>query len=64
MSQPPPQFVRFPFYTEDGEDRCEEVAEELRSLVSAIDGTAPAYDGFWATFCGDVAIGDYADWDT
>ncbi|MEU1466249.1 SUKH-4 family immunity protein [Streptomyces sp. NPDC005727] len=55
--------ARFPVYTEDGEDECEEVAQELRELLSPIDGTARAYDGFWDTFCEDMAIGDYADWD-
>ncbi|MFB7114503.1 SUKH-4 family immunity protein [Streptomyces sp. NPDC056291] len=55
--------ARFPFYAEGDEERCEEVAEELRALVSGIDGTALADDGFWETFCDDVGIGDYADWD-
>lgn len=55
--------ARFPFYAEDDEERFEEAAEELRELVSGIDGTALANDGFWETFCDDVAIGDYADWD-
>jgi hypothetical protein len=36
------------------------VAEELRDLVSGIDETALVHDGFWETFCDDVAIGDYA----
>ncbi|MGW4519206.1 hypothetical protein ACWEO4_46845, partial [Streptomyces sp. NPDC004393] len=48
---------------EDDEDRYEEVAEELRDLISDIDKTALADNGFWETFCDDVAIGDYADWD-
>ncbi|MFE5407040.1 SUKH-4 family immunity protein [Streptomyces sp. NPDC056580] len=55
--------ARHPFYTEDGEDECEEVAQELRALLCNIDGTALAFDGFWDSFCEDVAIGDYADWD-
>ncbi|KUN17650.1 hypothetical protein AQJ11_37980 [Streptomyces corchorusii] len=55
--------ARFPFYAEGDEERFEEVAEELRELVSGIDGTALADNGFWETFCDDVAIGDYADWD-
>ncbi|EMF56494.1 SUKH-4 family immunity protein [Streptomyces bottropensis] len=55
--------ARFPFYAEGDEERCEEVAEELRDLVSRIDETALVHDGFWETFCDDVAIGDYADWD-
>ncbi|MGW2964872.1 SUKH-4 family immunity protein [Streptomyces sp. NPDC001220] len=54
--------ARFPFYADD-EEGFEEVAEELRELVSGIDGTAFADNGFWETFCDDVAIGDYADWD-
>ncbi|MFF7039612.1 SUKH-4 family immunity protein [Streptomyces massasporeus] len=53
---------RFPFYAEGDEERCEEVAEELRHLVSGIDETALVPNGFWETFCDDVAIGDYADW--
>ncbi|MFE5589589.1 SUKH-4 family immunity protein [Streptomyces sp. NPDC056549] len=55
--------ARFPFYAEDDEERCEEVAEELRELVIGIDETALADDGFWETFCDDVAMGDYPDWD-
>ncbi|MET8767435.1 SUKH-4 family immunity protein [Streptomyces sp. NPDC004658] len=53
----------FPFYAEDDEEGFEEVAEELRELISGIDATALAGDGFWETFCDDVAIGDYADWE-
>ncbi|MFD9513176.1 SUKH-4 family immunity protein [Streptomyces mirabilis] len=55
--------ARFPFHAEGDEERCEEVAEELRDLVSCIDETALVHNGFWETFCDDVAIGDYADWD-
>jgi hypothetical protein len=55
--------ARFPFYAEGDEERCEEVAEELRDLVSGIDETALAHKGFWEMFCDDVAMGDYADWD-
>jgi hypothetical protein len=55
--------ARFPFYAEDDEERFEEVADELRDLVSGMDETALVHDGFWETFCDDVAIGDYADWD-
>ncbi|MET8270747.1 SUKH-4 family immunity protein [Streptomyces sp. NPDC005096] len=55
--------ARFPFYAEGGEERWEEVAEELRDLVSGIDETALVNNGFWETFCDDVAMGDYADWD-
>ncbi|MFD4594657.1 SUKH-4 family immunity protein [Streptomyces rubiginosohelvolus] len=55
--------ARFPFYADGDGEGFEEVAEELRELVSGIDGTALANDGFWETFCDDVAIGDYADWD-
>ncbi|MEW2513782.1 SUKH-4 family immunity protein [Streptomyces sp. NPDC046870] len=51
--------TRFPFYAEG----FEAVAEELRELISGIDATALAGDGFWETFCYDVAIGDYADWE-
>lgn len=55
--------ARFPFYTDGDEDRYEEVAEELRGLLFGIDETALAHNGFWETFCDDVAIGDYSDWD-
>ncbi|MEV2211323.1 SUKH-4 family immunity protein [Streptomyces sp. NPDC050997] len=55
--------ARFPFYAEGDEERCEEVAEELRDLVLGIDETALVHNGFWETFCDDVAIGDYVDWD-
>ncbi|MFE2011311.1 SUKH-4 family immunity protein [Streptomyces sp. NPDC059491] len=55
--------ARFPFYAEGDEERCGEVAEELRVLVSGIDETALAGNGFWETFCDDVAMGDYPDWD-
>ncbi|MER6432111.1 SUKH-4 family immunity protein [Streptomyces sp900105245] len=54
--------ARFPFCAE-ADERCEEVAEELRDLLSGIDGTALSGDGFWQTFCDDVATGNYADWD-
>ncbi|MGC4950344.1 SUKH-4 family immunity protein [Streptomyces sp. DT224] len=54
---------RFPFYADRDEDRYEEVAEELRDLILGIDDTALADNGFWETFCDDVAIGDYTDWD-
>ncbi|MET7567295.1 SUKH-4 family immunity protein [Streptomyces sp. NPDC005492] len=55
--------ARFPFYAEGDEGRYEEAAEELRDLVASIDDTALVHNGFWDTFCDDVAIGDYADWD-
>ncbi|MGW4698941.1 SUKH-4 family immunity protein [Streptomyces sp. NPDC004285] len=55
--------ARFPFSAEGDEESCGEVAEELRDLVSGIDDTALADNGFWETFCDDVAMGDYADWD-
>ncbi|MET7858184.1 SUKH-4 family immunity protein [Streptomyces sp. NPDC005318] len=55
--------ARFPFYADGDEDRYEEVAEELRGLLFGIDETALAHNGFWETFCDDVAIGDYSDWD-
>lgn len=53
----------FPFYAERDEDRCEEVAEELRGLVSGIDETTVVHNGFWESFCDDVAIGDSAEQD-
>ncbi|GAB2736418.1 hypothetical protein [Streptomyces bullii] len=55
--------ARFPFCAEGDEERCGEVAEELRDLVSGIDETARVHNGFRETFCDDVAIGDHADWD-
>lgn len=51
--------ARFPFRP-DGD---EEEAEELRGLLVGIDETALAHNGFWETFCDDVAMGNYADWD-
>ncbi|MFD4319854.1 SUKH-4 family immunity protein [Streptomyces sp. NPDC058548] len=54
--------ARFPFYAE-GDEETYEVAEELRDLLSGIDETALVPDGFWETFCDDVEMGDYADWD-
>ncbi|WP_328539138.1 SUKH-4 family immunity protein [Streptomyces sp. NBC_00344] len=51
--------ARFPFYADGDEDGYEEVAEELRDLISSIDETALADSGFWETFCDDVAIGDF-----
>ncbi|WP_234323023.1 SUKH-4 family immunity protein [Streptomyces sp. NRRL S-350] len=42
---------RFPFYADGDEDRYEEVAEELRDLISGIDETALADNGFWETSC-------------
>lgn len=55
--------ARFPFYADGDEDRYEAAAEELRDLISGIDETAFADNGFWETFCDDVAMGDYEDWD-
>jgi hypothetical protein len=55
--------ARFPFYKDGDEDRYEEVAEELRGILFGIDESALAHNGFWDTFCDDVAIGDYSDWD-
>ncbi|WP_328665756.1 SUKH-4 family immunity protein [Streptomyces sp. NBC_00328] len=55
--------ARFPFDVDGDEDAYEAVAEELRDLISGIDETALVHDGFWETFCDDVAIGDYPDWD-
>ena len=53
--------ARFPFYSEDDEpEQFEEVAEELRHIISVIDESALGNDGFWRTFADDVAIGDYA----
>ncbi|MFC9699337.1 SUKH-4 family immunity protein [Streptomyces sp. NPDC056943] len=54
--------ARFPFHAE-GDEETYEVAEELRDLLSGIDETALVPDGFWETFCDDVEMGDYADWD-
>ncbi|MFI5759294.1 SUKH-4 family immunity protein, partial [Streptomyces sp. NPDC051569] len=55
--------ARFPFYADGDEDRYEAIADDLRDLISGIDETALVHNGFWETFCDDVAIGDYADWD-
>lgn len=55
--------ARFPFYADGDDEGCKERADELRGLVASIDETALVRDGFWETFCDDVAIGDYADWD-
>lgn len=54
--------ARFPFYEEDEEDRFQEVADELRRLLAALDTTALADNGLWETLCDDVAMGDYANW--
>jgi hypothetical protein len=55
---------RFPFYEEgEEEERLEEVAEEVRGIIAAIDDTALVHNGFWQTMCEDVAMGDYASWD-
>lgn len=55
--------ARFPFYADSDDEDCAERAKELRALVFGIDETALVRDAFWDTFCDDVAIGDYADWD-
>ncbi|MFF3663349.1 SUKH-4 family immunity protein [Streptomyces olivochromogenes] len=55
--------ARFPFCADRDEDSYEEEAEKLRDLISGIDETALVHNGFWETFCDDVAIGDYTDWD-
>ncbi|MFJ8657628.1 hypothetical protein [Streptomyces sp. NPDC093795] len=52
--------ARFPFYEADEEESCQEVADELRELISVLDGSAVVRAGFWETFCDDVAMGDYA----
>ncbi|WP_406054805.1 SUKH-4 family immunity protein [Streptomyces sp. NBC_01077] len=54
--------ARFPFYAEGAEETYD-VAKELRDLLTGIDETALVPDGFWETFCDDVEMGDYADWD-
>ncbi|MBY8876855.1 SUKH-4 family immunity protein [Actinacidiphila acidipaludis] len=55
--------ARFPFYREDeGAERFERVADELRGLIAGVDETALTHDGFWDGLCEDVALGDYADW--
>lgn len=48
--------ARFPFYA-DEEKRCEEVADELRDLISRSHQPPLAHNGFWETFCDDVSIG-------
>jgi hypothetical protein len=55
--------ARLPFHAEGEKDTREEVAEELRDLLSRIDATPLVHNGFWETFCDDVAIEDHADWD-
>jgi hypothetical protein len=55
--------ARFPFYEEGEEDRFQEVADELRRLLAALDDTALAHNGLWETMCDDVAMGDYAGWE-
>ncbi|MFC1407814.1 SUKH-4 family immunity protein [Streptacidiphilus sp. N1-12] len=53
----------FPFYQEDQEENFQEVADELRRLLAALDDTALADNGLWETLCDDVAMGDYANWE-
>ncbi|MGW4569257.1 hypothetical protein ACWEN3_45360 [Streptomyces sp. NPDC004561] len=48
--------ARFPFYEEDEEDRFQEVADELRRLLAALDANALADNGLWETLCDDVAM--------
>lgn len=55
--------ARIPFYAEGDKDRYEEVAEKLRDHISGIGETAFVHNGFWETFCDDVAVGNHADWD-
>ncbi len=55
---------RFPFYDEDEDDeKFQEAADEIRGIITAIDDTAFVHNGFWHTFCEDVALGDYSTWD-
>ena len=54
--------ARLPFSAEEDDEIFGEVAGELRALISGIDETALAQNGFWETFCDDVAMGDYPDW--
>ncbi|QIY96383.1 SUKH-4 family immunity protein [Streptomyces sp. S1D4-11] len=54
---------RFPFYGEDdGDEKFEEVADEIREIIAAVDGTALVHNGFWDGLCEDVAMGDYSNW--
>ncbi|MDH6484825.1 SUKH-4 family immunity protein [Streptomyces sp. SAI-127] len=53
--------ARFPFYEEGEEERFQAAADELRELVTTLDDTALAHNGFWETLCDDVAMGDYAN---
>ncbi|MER5479633.1 SUKH-4 family immunity protein [Streptomyces sp. NPDC002734] len=55
--------ARFPFHEEDEEDRGQEVADELRHLLTGLDDSALADNGFWEALCDDVATGDYANWE-
>ena len=54
--------ARFPFYEVGEEDRFQAAADELREVVTTLDDTALAHNGFWETLCEDVAMGDYANW--
>ena len=46
---------RFPFYGEDdGEEKFEGVADEIRDIIAAVDGTALVHNGFWDGLCEDV----------
>jgi hypothetical protein len=52
---------RFPFYGDgDNSEEFESAAEEVRLIVSSIDESSLAHNGFWVTFTDDLAIGDYA----
>ncbi|GHD63816.1 hypothetical protein GCM10010317_061180 [Streptomyces mirabilis] len=54
---------RFPFYGEDdGDEKFEEVADEVRDIIAAVDDTALVHNGFWDGLCEDVAMGDYSNW--
>lgn len=55
--------ARYPFYGEGEEVSWQEVADEIREIISALDESALVRDGFWETFCDDVAISDYVDGD-
>ncbi|GAA2264708.1 hypothetical protein GCM10010430_56780 [Kitasatospora cystarginea] len=55
--------ARFPFYEEGEEERSQQVADELRDLIAALDDTALAHNGFWETMCDGVEMGDYATWE-
>jgi hypothetical protein len=54
--------ARVPFYRRDADaEECEAAAAALEESLIEVDPTCMRTNGYWETFCWDVAIGDYPE---